>query len=63
MPPWIRRGFGNLRVVALEQLLADRRIQEFKVAYGAGKLLSETGRVYMLSQGPEQILDIPEIDQ
>jgi hypothetical protein len=56
-------GFGNLRVVALEQLLADRRIQELKVACGTGKLLAETGRVYMLSQGRERILDIPDIDQ
>jgi hypothetical protein len=56
-------GFGNLRVVALERALVDRRLQELKFAHGMGKLTAKTGLVYMLSQGRENLIDLQNIDE
>jgi hypothetical protein len=56
-------GFGNLRVVAFERALADRRLQELKFAHGMGKLRTKTGLVYMLSQGRENLIDLQNIDE
>jgi hypothetical protein len=66
-------GFGNLRVVALEKLVADRRLLELKFVHsiagpGArvlnlGKFGPQTGLVYLLGQEREQVIDLKSIDQ
>jgi hypothetical protein len=66
-------GFGNLRVVALEALVADRRLLELKFVHsiagrGAlvpnlGKYGPQTGFVYLLAQERKQVIDLPDIDE